>query len=111
LAIHPDNGDLMKTIFSHMTMIGLQDHEGQWWKVVEHCARCGQCCDNKGPGWHFGFGEILEGCKYLEKEDDGTHRCDLRSSRPLSCSCNSPFSKADYCSVRFEKIDEPSSLL
>lgn len=102
----------MKFIFEHMTMIGMQDHEGQWWKVVEHCARCGQCCDDAGPGWIFGIGELLEGCKYLEKEADGeTYRCDLRGNRPQACGCNSPFSKKEYCSVKFEKIDDPSSLL
>jgi hypothetical protein len=102
----------VKYIFEHMTMIGLQDHTGQWWEVVQHCVRCGQCCDDAGPDWVFGLGERKEGCKYLELEDEGgIHRCDLRGKRPFTCSCNSPFSKKEYCSVRFEKIDEPSSLL
>jgi hypothetical protein len=101
-----------KYIFDDMTMVGLRDYTGQWWKVVQGCVRCGQCCDNSGPGWIFGFGERKEGCKYLKEEADGkTYRCDLGVLRPFGCSCNHPYSKKEFCSVRLEKIDEPSSLL
>ena len=105
----------MKYIFEHMVMIGLQDHTGQWWKVVEGCARCGKCCMTvatlpHGVRWHFHDEE--KGCVYLGKEDDGkTYRCDLKGYRPFGCCCNSPFSALDYCSVILEKVDEPSSLL
>ena len=100
----------MKFIYEHMTMIGMQDHLGQWWKVAKFCARCGECCKNIGTPWVFSDGAA--GCIYLKKEDDGeTYRCDLRGYRPQICSQDSPFSKLDYCSVKLVKIDGPSSLL
>jgi len=102
----------IKHIFRGIKMIGTRDHTGQWWKVVQDCVRCGKCCMDAGPGWVFGMGKNLEGCKYLEKENDGkTYRCDLGAYRPLGCCCNSPFSTKEYCKVVLEKIDDPSCLL
>ena len=100
----------MKYIFEHMTMIGMQDHTGQWWKVVEHCARCGKCCMDIGANWLYPDGK--GGCVHLELEEDNeTYRCDLRVYRPQGCSTNDPFTRPDFCSHRMEKIDDPSSLL
>ncbi len=101
-------------IFQDIKMIGMRDHKGQWWKIVQDCVRCGECCKSMGPGWWFGMGKDLTGCKYLESEEDATiypYRCDLGGFRPFGCSCNSPFSKVDYCSVVLEKINDPSPLL
>jgi len=97
-------------VFEEHRMVGMRDHTGQWWKVVEDCVRCGKCCMDVPMYWRFYDKE--KGCKYLELEDDGkTYRCDLGAYRPIGCSCNSPFSIVEYCSVKLEKIDDPSSLL
>jgi hypothetical protein len=99
-------------IFRGIKLIARRDHNGQWWEIVQDCVQCGKCCIDAGPGWVFGVGDDLTGCRYLEKEADGkTYRCDLGSYRPIGCCGNSPFSEVEYCSVRFRKIDDPSSLL
>ena len=36
------------------------------------CVRCGMCC-------------IKTGCKILELDSDGNHRCPIRKYRPLQC--------------------------
>ena len=101
----------MKYIFENMVMKGMQDHTGQWWKVVEDCVRCGKCCKETNPNWCFAKDEE-GGCIYLEKEDDGkTFRCDLRGYRPFGCCCNDPHTVPEYCSVVLEKIDDPTTLL
>lgn len=94
-------------IFDGMTMIATRDHTGQWWKVVQHCVRCGECCNDRGPRWIFGMGEDLIGCRFLEEEESVyPFRCDLGGHRPLSCSLNSPFSGLEYCQVKFEKMTD-----
>jgi len=100
------------TIFEGQKMLGLQDHHGQWWKVTTDCVRCGECCLDQGPNWHFAQDEHLGGCRYLEEEDDGkTYRCDLRAYRPLGCSINTPFVPEEYCKVRFKKVDSAEEVL
>jgi hypothetical protein len=97
-------------IFEDMKMLGMKDHTGQWWRIIQDCVRCGECCRDIGPNWYFSDGDC--GCIYLEKEADGkTYRCDLKGSRPFNCCGNSPFSDLEYCKVVLEKIDDPSSLL
>ena len=92
-------------------MVGMRDHLGQWWKVTEDCAQCGQCCLDRDPSWYFVKDELLGGCEYLAEEDDGSgYRCVLGVHRPFSCCGNSPIAQ-DYCQVRLEKTSEPERLL
>ena len=102
----------MKYIFEGIKMLGMKDHKGQWWKVAQDCIRCGECCLDQGPGWHFAQDEYLGGCKYLAEEDDKSgYRCLLGAYRPIGCCINSPFVPEEYCSVKLEKIDDPVELL
>jgi hypothetical protein len=97
----------VKYIFETYKMVGMRDHLGQWWKVTQDCVRCGECCNDCGPEWHFAQDEIVGGCKYLEEyEDSGKFLCRLRSSRPFACCCNDPHTIPEYCSVVLEKITE-----
>jgi hypothetical protein len=101
-----------KYIFEGFKMVGMRDHTGQWWKVAQDCTQCGQCCMDQTPHWHFAQDDMVGGCKYLAEEDDGSkYRCLLGAYRPFGCCGNSPFSDLDYCSVKLEKIDDPSNLL
>lgn len=98
-------------IFEAFKMKGMRDHLGIWWKVVQDCVRCGECCLDRDPHWHFAQDEFLGGCKYLAENDDDTYRCALGHARPFSCCGNSPYSGDDYCSVVLEKIENPMELL
>jgi len=101
----------MKSIFDGIKLLGLQDHKGQWWKVVEDCARCGKCCMDVPPNWKLGLNEDLGGCRHLAEEDDKSgYRCLLGAYRPIGCCGNSPFSTVEYCSVKFEKITEDKAV-
>lgn len=92
-------------------MIGMQDHHGQWWKVVKDCIRCGQCCMDSPPSWEFAQDDIVGGCTFLKEQEDGTYLCGLKGYRPFGCCCNDPHTIPKYCSVVLEKIDDPVPLL
>lgn len=102
----------VKWIYEGIKLVGLRDHIGQWWKVTQDCVQCGKCCKDVPLTWMLGR-DKHGACKYLEEYGDqpGVYFCSLGSYRPFGCCGNSPFSTVEYCSVRFEKIDDPSSLL
>jgi len=100
---------MKKYIFDGIKMVGLKDHNGQWWKVVKDCAQCGQCCLSVGNPWWFANEEGA--CKYLKLHEGGKYLCGLGSSRPFSCCISDPEGIEDFCTVVLEKIDDPSSLL
>ncbi len=100
----------MKWIFENdpdggFRMSGMQDETGWWWKVTVHCVKCGECCRDSGPEWKF---NREKGCWWL---DIKTSLCNLKMYRPFGCGCSNPYTIPEYCSVRMEKIDDPSSLL
>ncbi len=101
----------MKSIYDEMVMKGMKDHTGQWWEVIEECARCGACCMDFGDEWHF-YNRLKGCCEYLELEDDEeTYRCDLKGYRPFGCCGNNPHHPREDCSVVLVKIDDPTTLL
>lgn len=98
-------------IFKASSMIGMRDHLGQWWKVVQDCVRCGQCCMDQGPTWKFAEDEIMGGCVFLEERENDLYRCSLMMYRPLGCGVTNPHTIPKYCSIIMEKIDSPDELV
>ncbi len=99
-------------IFEASSMMGMRDHKGQWWKVVQACVRCGECCMDNDPGWIFAQDEMVGGCKYLEeREDDGLFNCTLMMYRPLGCCVSNPHTIPEFCSIVMEPIDAMDQVL
>jgi hypothetical protein len=96
-------------------MVGMQDHHGQWWEVVEDCAVCGQCCiDMKGVVFpkHDNWVQENGVCKYLDMSREDIKPCLLYPHRPYgTCTNNNPHTMPEYCKMKMEKINEPLSLL
>lgn len=97
-------------IFDESNMVAYEDHEGQWWRVVKDCVRCGECCRDRDPRWPFAADEYLGGCKYLVEEEDGPTSCGLGSKRPFDCCGNSAHSTVEYCKVVLEKMEPPDKV-
>jgi hypothetical protein len=93
----------MEYKFKGIKLVGLKDHAGQCWKVTADCIYCGQCCLDKGTGWHFADDEGK--CVYAIEHTTGAVLCGLKGARPFSCCINDPHATEDYCAVKLEKCD------
>jgi len=89
----------MKVVLDGIKMLALQDIDGIWWKVVQDCVHCMECCLDKGVMWPFADSEGR--CKYI---DEDTKLCSLKSERPLSCCLNHPTAKDEYCKVVLRRM-------
>lgn len=84
-------------------MKAVRDLNGQWWRVVRECARCGKCC--RDAGMHWLLTDAQGGCDFLIENEDGTASCGMGANMPFGCCIKIPGKSPDYCKVELEKFD------
>jgi len=76
-----------------------REPDGTWYKQVEGCNQCGECCKRVPKHWWLGINE-KGWCKYLRQHDDG-YMC--MADTPFGCMTGD-YAGKDWCSVKWQRL-------